>query len=192
MRFFNILVILKILGTILLIETVSFLLCLPVTIIYHEPLNPFIWSAVITFVIAGITMYITRKSRTERIGARDGYLAVTVSWVVFLVLGSLPYIISGVIPSFVDAFFESSSGFTTTGSSILREVETLPRSILFWRSLTHWIGGLGIIVLVIIILPSLRITGYQLFSLESSLKEKIHPRTILHLVLLKLQFTTPQ
>ncbi|NTW34216.1 MAG: hypothetical protein HGB12_16630, partial [Bacteroidetes bacterium] len=69
------------------------------------------------------------------------------------------------------------SGFSTTGSSILTDVEVLPYSILFWRSLTHWIGGLGIIVLVIIILPSLKVTGYQIFSLESSLKEKIHPKT---------------
>jgi trk system potassium uptake protein TrkH len=83
---------------------------------------------------------------------------------------------SGTIPSFVNALFESTSGFTTTGASIFTEVESLPHSILFWRSLTHWIGGIGIIVLVIMILPSLKITGYQLFSLESSVKEKIHPR----------------
>ena len=92
-------------------------------------------------------------------------------------MGALPYLISGTIPSFIDAFFESTSGFSTTGSSIIKDVEILPYSILFWRSLTHWIGGIGIIVLVIIILPSLRVTGYQLFSLESSLKEKIHPKT---------------
>ena len=85
--------------------------------------------------------------------------------------------ISRTIPSVVNALFESTSGFTTTGSSILTDVEILPYSILFWRSLTHWIGGIGIIVLVIIVLPSLRVTGYQLFSLESSLKEKIHPKT---------------
>jgi trk system potassium uptake protein TrkH len=92
-------------------------------------------------------------------------------------MGALPYLISGSIPSVIDAVFESTSGFSTTGASILSDVESLPYSILFWRSLTHWIGGLGIIVLVIIILPSLRISGYQLFSLESSLKEKIHPKT---------------
>ena len=113
----------------------------------------------------------------ERLSNRDGYLAVTISWVVLALFGTLPYIISGAIPSFIDAFFESSSGFTTTGSSILTNVEVLPFSLLFWRSLTHWIGGLGIIVLVIIILPSLKITNYHLFSLESSLKEKIHPKT---------------
>jgi trk system potassium uptake protein TrkH len=104
-------------------------------------------------------------------------MSVTLSWIVFTLLGTLPYLISGTIPSFINAFFESTSGFTTTGSSILTDVEVMPYSILFWRSLTHWIGGIGIIVLVIIILPSLRVTGYQLFSLESSLKEKIHPKT---------------
>jgi trk system potassium uptake protein TrkH len=89
----------------------------------------------------------------------------------------MPYLFSGTIPSFIDAVFESTSGFSTTGSSILKDVEILPYSILFWRSLTHWIGGLGIIVLVVIVLPSLKVSGYQLFSLESSLKEKIHPKT---------------
>jgi trk system potassium uptake protein TrkH len=89
----------------------------------------------------------------------------------------MPYLFSGTIPSFIDAVFESTSGFSTTGSSIFNDVEVLPYSILFWRSLTHWIGGLGIIVLVVIVLPSLKVSGYQLFSLESSLKEKIHPKT---------------
>jgi trk system potassium uptake protein TrkH len=108
---------------------------------------------------------------------REGYLAVATSWILFSAIGTLPYIISGAIPSFIDAFFEASSGFTTTGSSILKDVEGLPTSILFYRSFTHWIGGLGIIVLVIIILPSLKIAGFQLLTLESSLKEKIHPRS---------------
>ena len=89
----------------------------------------------------------------------------------------MPYLLSNTIPAFIDAFFESTSGFTTTGSSVINDVEILPYSILFWRSLTHWFGGIGIIALVIVILPSLRVTGYQLFSLESSLKEKIHPKT---------------
>jgi trk system potassium uptake protein TrkH len=117
------------------------------------------------------------KADTKKFSSRDGYLAVTLSWVIFSLLGTLPYLISGTIPSFIDAFFESTSGFSTTGSSILTDVEILPYSILFWRSLTHWFGGIGIIALVIIILPSLRVTGYQLFSLESSMKEKIHPKT---------------
>ena len=88
----------------------------------------------------------------------------------------MPYIFSNSIPSFVNAIFESVSGFTTTGSSILKDIEALPHSILFWRSLTHWIGGLGIIVLFIIVMPTLNIAGYQLFTLESSFQDKIQPK----------------
>ncbi|MDO9339996.1 MAG: TrkH family potassium uptake protein [Bacteroidales bacterium] len=177
MNLINPLLILRILSTILLIETISYFFCLPVVFIYKESPYPFLWSAAITILISGVFYFVSRKADTKKFSNRDGYLAVTLSWVVFSLLGALPYLISGTIPSFIDAFFESTSGFSTTGSSILKDVEILPYSILFWRSLTHWFGGIGIIVLVIIILPSLRVTGYQLFSLESSLKEKIHPKT---------------
>ena len=177
MKLINPLIILRILSTILIIETIAFLFCLPVAHIYKESPYPFLWSATITVVLSVIFYIISRNADTDKFSNRDGYLAVTLSWSVFSLLGSLPYLISGTIPSFIDAFFESTSGFSTTGSSILTDVEILPDSILFWRSLTHWIGGIGIIVLVIVILPSLKVAGYQLFSLESSLKEKIHPKT---------------
>jgi trk system potassium uptake protein len=177
MKLINPLLILRILSTILLIETISYLFCLPVVFIYKESYYPFILSSVITLLLSTIFYFISRKADTNKFSNRDGYLAVTLSWVVFSILGTLPYLLSGTIPSFIDAFFESTSGFSTTGSSIFKDVEILPYSILFWRSLTHWVGGIGIIVLVIIILPSLRVSGYQLFSLESSLKEKIHPKT---------------
>jgi trk system potassium uptake protein TrkH len=177
MKLINPLLILRILSTILLIETISYLFCLPVVFIYKESASPFLWSAAITVLLSAVFYLLSRKADTNKFSNRDGYLAVTLSWVVFSLLGTLPYLISGTIPNFIDAFFESTSGFSTTGSSIIRDVEILPYSILFWRSLTHWFGGIGIIVLVIIILPSLRVTGYQLFSLESSMKEKIHPKT---------------
>ena len=177
MKLINPLLIVRILSTILLIETISYLFCLPVAFIYKESPYPFIWSAAITTLLAALSYLVSRNSDPEKFSNRDGYLAVTISWIVFSVLGTLPYLFSGTIPSFINAFFESTSGFTTTGSSILNDPEALPFSILFWRSLTHWIGGIGIIVLLIIILPSLKVTGYQLFSLESSLKEKIHPKT---------------
>ena len=177
MRLINPLLILRILSTILFIETISYLFCLPVALIYHESLNPFIYSSLITAILSVLLFFISKKADFTKFGNRDGYLAVTISWIAFSLLGALPYLISGSIPSVVDAIFESTSGFSTTGASILIDVESLPYSILFWRSLTHWIGGIGIIVLVIIILPSLKISGYQLFSLESSLKEKIHPKT---------------
>jgi len=177
MKLINPLIILRILSTILLLETISFLICLPVAIIYEEPLFPLLLSAAFTGLLFIILRIITRNEKTTKLSNRDGYVAVTLSWLVFSIMGALPYLISGTIPSFIDAFFESASGFTTTGASILQDIEVLPYSILFWRSFTHWIGGLGIIVLVIIILPSLRITAQQLMGLESSLKEKIHPKT---------------
>jgi trk system potassium uptake protein TrkH len=177
MKLINPLIILRILSTILLIEALSFLLCLPVAFIYKDAIYPFLWSSAITGFFYLLLRIASINADTDKISNRDGYLAVTLSWIVFGLMGSLPYIISGAIPSFINAFFESVSGFTTTGSSILTDVESLPYSILFWRSLTHWIGGIGLIMLVIIILPSLRVSGYQLFSLESSMKEKIHPKT---------------
>ena len=167
----------RILNIILLIETVAFLFCIPVAFIYDENPAPFIWSAIVTFMFSTLSSMFSGKSETLKFNNRDGYLVVTLGWILFSLMGSIPYIISGEIPSFTDAFFESTSGFTTTGASILTDVEVLSYSLLFWRSLTHWIGGIGIIVLVIIILPSLHVTGYQLFTLESSLKEKIHPKT---------------
>lgn len=177
MKLINPLIIARILSTILFIETISFLLCLPVVVIYKEPASPFLFAGAITATLSAIMFLMSRRSDINKASSRDAYMAVTLSWVVFTLMGTLPYLFSGTIPSFINAYFESTSGFTTTGSSVLTDVEIMPYSILFWRSLTHWIGGLGIIVLVLIILPSLRVSGYQLFSLESSLKEKIHPRT---------------
>lgn len=176
MKLINPLIILRILSTILLIESISFILCIPVALIYKESLDPFLWSALTTAFFHVTLRLSSIKADTSQISNRDGYLAVTLSWIILSAMGTLPYIFSGTIPSFINAFFESASGFTTTGSSILKDVEVLPYSILFWRSLTHWIGGIGIIVLVIIVLPSLKVSGYQLFSLESSLKEKYTQR----------------
>jgi len=177
MKLINPLLIIRILSKILLIETISYLFCLPVVLLYKESPSPFLWSAAVTLFLSAICYIISRGADSDKFSNRDGFMAVTLSWVIFSLLGALPYLISGTIPSFIDAFFESTSGFSTTGSSILKNVEILPFSILFWRSLTHWIGGLGMIVILIIILPSIRATGYQLFSLESSMREKIHPKT---------------
>jgi trk system potassium uptake protein TrkH len=177
MKLINPLLIIRILSTILLIETISFLLCLPVALIYKESAYPFLLSGAVTACLSAIFYFISKGADPSKFSNRDGFLAVTLSWVIFSLLGALPYLISGSIPSFIDAFFESTSGFSTTGSSILKNVEILPFSILFWRSFTHWIGGIGMIVILIIVLPSIKATGYQLFSLESSIKEKIHAKT---------------
>jgi trk system potassium uptake protein TrkH len=155
----------------------ALLVCAGVALIYSEDIMPFIITSGISLLLALILNFSKHKiSDSEKFSRKDAYLTVTSSWVIICLIGSLPYIFSGAIPSYVNALFESVSGFTTTGSSILTDIESLPKSLLFWRSLTHWIGGIGIIVLVIIIMPSLRISGYHLFTQESSLQEKIQPR----------------
>jgi trk system potassium uptake protein len=169
--------VLKIIGLILIISAASFLLCIPVALIYSEPVSPFLLSFV-TAALPGTFLYFLIRSRLqEKVTTKEGYLSVTMGWLVLVLSGTLPFIYSGEIKGVVNVIFESVSGYTTTGASILTDVEIISKSVLFWRSLTHWIGGIGIILLVIIILPSLKVGGYNLFSLESSLKQKILPRT---------------
>jgi len=124
-----------------------------------------------------VIWFITRKAN-RAIGKREGYIIVSVAWVVISLFGTLPYLISGAIPSFTDAYFETISGFTTTGASILTDIEIVPKGLLFWRALTHWIGGMGIIVLSVAILPLLGIGGMQLFVAEMPgiTPDKLHPR----------------
>jgi len=177
MRSINIKTLLRLVSLMLIIISAFFISCIPVALIYSEPARPFIFSALIVLLPGLLLYYFLRKSIQESISIKEGYLAVTLCWLVLCLAGTLPYVISHTIPGFVNCLFETVSGFTTTGASILTDVEILPKSVLFWRSLTHWIGGIGIILLVIIILPTLKIGGYNLFSLESSLKEKILPRT---------------
>ncbi len=169
--------VLKIVSRILFIAAASMAVCTGVAIIYTEPALPFIYSALVSFSVGLILFILTGKQgKNEIIQRKDAVLAVTLSWVFIALVGCLTYLFSGAIPGFIDAFFESVSGFTTTGSSILTDIESLPKSVLFWRSLTHWIGGIGIIVLFIVIMPQLQMGGYNLFTLESSLQEKIEPR----------------
>lgn len=137
----------------------------------------FLISAGINLLAGGLIIWLTRKA-TRDIGKREGFIIVSLVWVIFSLLGSLPYIFTGAIPSYTDAFFETMSGFTTTGSSILNDIESLTHGILFWRSLTHWLGGMGIIVLSLAILPIFGIGGMQLYIAEvpGPTPDKISPR----------------
>jgi len=108
-----------------------------------------------------------RNSPGQQLRTREGFLLVTLSWLTASAVGAVPFVLSGAIPSYTDAFFETISGFTTTGASILIAIEKLPRSLLFWRSLTHWLGGMGIVVLTVAILPFLGVGGVQLVRAES-------------------------
>lgn len=169
--------VLKIVGLILMISAASFLLCIPVALIYSEPVMPFLLAFITTLIPGGMFYLLIKSPLHQKLTAREGYLSVTLGWLMLVTSGTLPFLYSHEMNGFVNMLFESVSGYTTTGASILTDVESISRSVLFWRSLTHWIGGIGIILLVIIILPSLKVGGYSLFSLESSMKEKILPRT---------------
>lgn len=133
----------------------------------EAPLISFTITIGVTVALSLVALLSLRKKPVETLSTRDGFLLVTMSWVCASLVGALPFYISGSIPSFADAFFETISGFSTTGASILTNIEALPRSLLFWRSLTHWLGGMGIVVLAVAILPMMGIGGLQLIRAEA-------------------------
>ena len=126
----------------------------------------------------GVFIMLLSRNHTKQIQKREGYIIVSFGWVLMSLSGMLPYLFTGVIPDVSSAFFETMSGYTTTGSTILNDIESVPKGVLFWRSTTHWIGGMGIIVLAIAILPLLGIGGMQLFTAEAPgpSSDKLHPR----------------
>lgn len=156
----------NLMGRLLLIESGFLLLCVIVAFIYGESdLMAFFYTTVIT-LSAGFGMSYFIKIKDRVLAKKDGYFMVTMVWVVFSLFGCLPYIFGNTLPAFADAFFETMSGFTTTGSSVITHIEQVPHATLFWRSLTQWLGGLGIIMLFIAILPSLGIEGRDLYVAE--------------------------
>ncbi len=171
-------VILNILGKLLVGESFFLFLSLLIALIYKEPDSmAFLKSGLITFGV-GCFAYLISKGVKKDLGKREGYIIVSLVWVIFSIFGCLPYLFSGAIPSVTDAFFETMSGFTTTGSSVLNNIEELPHGILFWRSLTQWMGGMGIIVMFLAILPTLGIGGRELFVAEvpGPAPDKLTPR----------------
>ncbi len=170
--------IVNVLGLLIIIEGFFILLCMPASFFFDDgDFSAFSVSAGIMFFTGGITWYFTRGADNS-IGKREGFIIVSLVWIIFSLFGSLPFWLSGSIPSFSNAFFETMSGFTTTGASILEDIEAMPRGLLLWRSLTQWMGGMGIIVLSLAVLPVLGIGGMQLFVAEvpGPTKEKLHPR----------------
>ncbi len=175
---FNHRLVFQILGLMLLIEGLFMWLCIPVSMLFRDhELVPLGASGLISIFSGGMIWLFTRKA-SKVLSARDGFLIVSIGWILFSIFGSLPYILSGEISSFTDAFFETISGFTTTGASILNEIEILPHGLLFWRSLTQWLGGMGIIVMSLAILPLIGVGGMQLFVAEvpGPAPDKLHPR----------------
>lgn len=167
----------RIIGFLLLFEALSLLSSVPVALYYGEPTEYLLLSVAAMVVSGSFFAYVCRKAG-RNVSRKDGYIVVTVIWIIFSLFGSLPYMLSGYIPSFTDAFYETMSGFTTTGSSILSNIESLPRSLLFWRSLTHWIGGLGIVFFTVAVFPIFGLGDMHLFAAESvgPMRAKLHPR----------------
>lgn len=166
-----------ILGFLLIFLAGSMLLPIPFSIYYGDGhFQYFLISAFITFTTGFLFFKFTKRKRDLR--AREGFAIVTLGWIFFSLFGCLPFLLSGGIPTLTDAFFETMSGFTTTGATILTNIESFPQGLLFWRSLTHWMGGMGIIVLSLAILPFLGVGGMQLFKAEvpGPVPDKLTPR----------------
>lgn len=168
------------LGYLLLAIGLAMVFPLVVALIYGEGDAPaFVYGVLVTVAVGLGLVFFFRVPRTE-IRAKEGYLIVTSSWVGMSLFGALPFVLSGAIENPVDAVFESMSGFTTTGASILTDIESLPHGVLFWRSMTHWIGGMGIIVLTVAILPFLGVGGMSLAKAElpGPVTDKLTPRMV--------------
>ncbi len=152
---------------------------LVVSLIYGEnDFFPLLYSIIISAVIGVILNLLFKKYKSQKLASREGFVVVSFGWIFASLIACLPFIIHGSIPDFTDAFFEVLSGFTTTGSTILTDIEVLPHGLLFWRSMTHWLGGMGIILLTLAILPLLGVGGMQLYKAEvpGPVSEKITPR----------------
>lgn len=165
-------------GVLLLFNGGFMLISSLVSLMTKDGVTGSISMAALLTLFAGIIMVLLSRNHTKQLNKREGYLVVTFGWLMMSLSGMLPYLFSGVFTDLSSAFFETMSGYTTTGSSVLTEIESVPKGILFWRSMTHWIGGMGIIVLAIAILPLLGIGGMQLFTAEAPgpSSDKLHPR----------------
>ncbi len=165
---FNFSSIINVLGILLIICGGFMIFCVPFSIFYGESNWLYILlAATITLGVGFTGWWTTKNIENKELKKTDGYLIVTFGWIIMSLFGTLPYILTGEIPNFTNAFFETVSGFTTTGASILTDIESVSKGILLWRSITQWIGGLGFVVLAVAILPILGIGGMQLFTAES-------------------------
>jgi len=168
----------KILGSLLFIEASLMTYCLIMALYYHEDdIFAFVASIVAT-LFAGFVLRHMGRDADNSLSRRDAYLVVTLTWMVFSLFGTLPFLISGYVSSFTDAYFETMSGFTTTGATVIDDVEALSHGLLFWRSLTQWVGGLGIVFFTIALLPSMVGGSVKVFSAEATgpISSKLHPR----------------
>ena len=170
--------IIRLTGTLLLFESIAFAVCFAISAAYGDSdISAFGFSAIIALSLGMLLRYISRDASAV-LTRYDSYVAVTVAWLSSTLIGMLPYILSGALPDVSDAFFETMSGFTTTGSTMIDDIDVQSHGILFWRSVTNWIGGLGIVLFTLAILPSNGSGETKLFAAEITgpTKNKLHPR----------------
>lgn len=171
----------NLIGLALLVTSGFMLFPLPVSFIYGGgDAAALAASFLVTFVFGSLTFFFTRGRRKEELGHRDGFVVVSLSWVIISLFACLPYLFSGVLSSLTDAYFEAMAGLTTTGASVIKDIEAVPKGVLFWRSLTQWMGGMGILLFAIAVLPLLGTGGIQLFKAEvpEITVDKLRPRII--------------
>ena len=165
------------LGWLMLFEAAFFLLPLITGIVFLEKATlSFLYSMLAVGAVGAL--FVLKKPENTKLYSRDGFMIVALSWIVLSLFGALPFVFSGATENYIDAFFETVSGFTTTGASILDDIESLPHGLLFWRSMTQWIGGMGIVIFTIAVLPIFGVGGIQLFAAEATGPrfDKITPR----------------
>ena len=174
----NIKIITYFLGFLLLINAGFMFLSALMSFIYADGITVKLIISGLIVSIIGLLMLFLNKNHDKQINKREGYLVVVLGWIIMIFSGTIPYILTGTIDGFSNIFFETTSGYTATGATVINDVEILPEGILFWRSITHWLGGMGMIVFAIAILPLLGIGGMQLFNAESPgpSTDKLHPR----------------
>jgi trk system potassium uptake protein TrkH len=174
----NFRIIARVFGLLLIAEGLFMIIPAGISFLYREDSSSsFLYSALIT-ILAGILVFTPLRNEERVSGNKEGYIIITGIWILFSLFGTLPFLLSGSIKGFGDAFFESMSGFTTTGATIFTNVESLPHGILFWRSLTQWLGGAGLMFISLSIFPVVRSINIQVAATEFSGHqiEKIHPR----------------
>ncbi|WP_417196844.1 TrkH family potassium uptake protein [Bizionia sp.] len=166
------------LGLLLLFNGGFMLVSTLISYVYKDGVTFPLFLAGISTLLLGVSLMYATRDHKKIMDKREGYVVVTFGWLIMALSGCLPYVFTGAIPDFTSAFLETMSGYTTTGATILNDIEIIPKGVLFWRSMTHWIGGMGIIVLAIAILPLLGIGGMQLFAAEAPgpNADKLHPR----------------
>ena len=166
-----------IVGILLVVLGVFMMIPYGVQLIYNENSNSFFSSSIITIFIGVLTILATLK-KDDQLNLQQAFLFSRLSWFSIAFFGSLPFLLSNIDLSFSEAFFESMSGITTTGSTTITDLDNTPKSILLWRSIMQWLGGIGIIVMATTVMPLLKVGGMQVFRTDSSGSEKILPKTI--------------